>query len=99
MMALLILVSVAIWSWLGRGPIFFRWPALVGLTLLTSGHPLGIALARVLDGMAEPLLALFFVFLGISIILKPIFGGSRRRYTPRRYDDPRREGRGWYDQW
>jgi len=105
-MLLLICIFLAIWCWLGRGPYFLRWPALLGIVALTSGHPLAAMLGEDLEPLAEPLLTLFFVILGLLLIFRGVFGGSRRRYNQYGSPEPwhRRhhrfgERRDRYDRW
>lgn len=80
-MLLLLCIFLAIWCWLGRGPYFLRWPAILMVVLLTSGHPLISVVDSEFGGILGPLLSLFFAIFGLTIIFRGIFGGSRRRYN------------------
>jgi hypothetical protein len=84
MMITILFLLVALWCWFGRGPYLLRWPALLGVVALTSGHPLAALLGEDLEPLAQPLLALFFAILGLTIIFRAVFGPSRGRYH---YDD------------
>lgn len=68
MMLTVLLLFIVLWCWFGRGPYLHRWPALPGVVAMTSGHPLAAMLGKDLEPLAEPLLALFFAILGLTII-------------------------------
>ena len=105
MMLTVLFILVALWCWFGRGPYFLRWPAVLLTILLTSGHPLGGILGGMFDGLAEPLLVLFFLILGFSMMLRGLFGQSHRRHRgfghlPHGHHHHRNyRRRGWYDRW
>jgi hypothetical protein len=109
MMITVFFFLIALWSWFGRGPYFLRWPAVLAVIVFTSGHPLAALLGKDLEPLAGPLLTLFFMILGLTIMLRALFGTSRRR---RHYDDEppgyghglhhrysRRYGRRYWDEW
>jgi hypothetical protein len=83
--ALLLIIALAAWCWLGSGPLFLRWPSVVVLVLLTSGHTAGTAISGYLDKIAGPVLVLVIMAIGLSMMLRP---HMRRRY--RDYPPPRR---------
>lgn len=80
MMLTVLFLFIALWCWFGRGPYLLRWPALLGVVAMTSGHPLAAMLGKDLEPLAAPLLTLFFMILGLSIMLRGVFGPSRRRH-------------------
>ena len=67
---LLLVIALACWCWLGAGPRCFRWPLLVLLALLTSGHWTGSLAGEYLDAVAGPLLVLLIMAVGFSIMLR-----------------------------
>jgi hypothetical protein len=77
MLLLILLIALACWCWLGTGPLLFRWPLVVLLVLLTSGHQMGAVVGSYLETFAEPILTLGIVFLGLWIMVRG-FGGRRR---------------------
>jgi hypothetical protein len=93
-MIILLSLIVAVWTWLGTGPRLLRWPSLLGLVLLTSGHPLGQALVANTEVLAAPLLTLLIMGFGIKLMLG---GGAaaRRRDSYARYLEERR----YRDRW
>jgi hypothetical protein len=100
MLSILLLLGVSCWCWFGNGPYFLRWPAVIMVVLLTSGHPLAAVFGPELEQLAAPLLALFFAVLGLAIILRGLFGFSGRRYHHGYHDYHGRYGRRWRgDRW
>lgn len=93
MLTLLFLIALACWCWLGSGPYFLRWPAIVLLVLLSSGHSAGSAVAAHLDVLAGPLLTLGIMLFGLWIIIRGALGW---RHRPRRYYGPYYRRR-WHD--
>lgn len=83
-MITILFLFVAFWCWFGRGPYLLRWPALLGVVVLTSGHPLAAMLGEDLAPLAGPLLTLLFAILGLTIIFRALSGSSSRGY---RYHD------------
>jgi hypothetical protein len=77
MLALLLIIALACWCWFGSGPVFLRWPAVIVLVLLTSGHTAGAAFGNYVDGLAGPILVLAIMAIGLSMMLRPHI---RRRY-------------------
>lgn len=91
-MGLLILIALACWCWFGHGPRFPRWPLVVLIILITSGHWLGGIAAVYLGMFAGPLLTLFFVWLGLWLMVRGLGWRPRRRY----HHDYHHERRGWH---
>lgn len=86
---LVLVIALTLWCWVGSGPRPFRWISLIVLLVIISGHPLGNLIAVYISSFAGPFLPLFFVGLGLLIMLRGF--GSRRRRQPygygRRRDD------------
>lgn len=89
MLLLILLISLACWCWFGAGPFFLRWPLVVLLVLLTSGHQMGAVVGSYLEVLAEPLLVFGIVLLGLWIMVRGIFGR-------RRADHNYHNRRGWH---
>lgn len=94
MLALLLIVGLAGWCWLGSGPLFLRWPSIVVMVLLTSGHNAGTAINGYLDKIAGPVLVLVIMAIGLSMMLRP---HMRRRY--RDYPFHRRPNNRYGNRW
>jgi len=91
MLGLLLLIGMACWCWLGRGPLFLRWPLVVLIVLMTSGHALGGVVAELVGALAGPILLFAIVIAGFLVMLRGV------GWRPRRHDDYYRYGRGWHD--
>ena len=89
MLGFLLVVGLALWSWLGNGPRFLRWPLVIVFLLMTFGREYGGIASAQLDALAAPVLTLAIMVAGFLIILRG-FGWRPRR---RRYRYERR----WYD--
>ena len=99
MLSTFLCIAVACWCWFGNGPYFLRWPAVLMVVVLTSGHPLAAMLGPEMEQLAAPLLTLLFMIFGLSIILRGIFGRSWGR-DPYRSSYNGRYGRGVrHDRW
>lgn len=101
-MLTLLFLALACWCWLGQGPYFLRWPAVVIVVILTSGHPLAGMAGEDFEQLVWPLLTLFFALLGLWIIIRGVFGPPRPRHYHHhpRYGRYGRYGRRWrYDRW
>ena len=70
-----------------------RWPLMVLIVLVTSGHQLGSEVASGANTLAATLLPFLLVIAGIVIMLR---GGFRRRPRPPYHY---RERRDRYDRW
>lgn len=90
MLALLLFIGLAWWCWLSSGPRFLRWPLVVLIVLITSGHQLGGIVSAYAGAFVGPVLLLLIVFAGIMIILRG--GGGRARQYQRNWRRP-------YDRW
>lgn len=95
LLGLLLVIGLACWCWLGRGPFFLRWPLVVVIVLMTSGHQFGGVIGSFVDALAPPVLTLVIVLAGIMIMLRGVRGGGGR--SGPRHDYHRRGGR--YDRW
>ena len=93
--ALLLLLGMAFWCWFSSGPYFLRWPLVVLIVLITSGHSLGGVVANVIAPLAGPILTLLIMFAGLMIMIRGFGGRSRRRY----YGDDWRRGGRYDDRW
>jgi hypothetical protein len=93
MLLLILIIALACWCWLGRGPRCCRWPLVVLLALLTSGHQAGAVVGSHLEMLAGSLLTLGLVLLGLWIMVRGVSG----RRQVREYRHHRRDwhGRGW----
>lgn len=91
MLGIVLIIALACWSLFGNGPRFLRWPSIIVLLLMTSGHPIGGIVGAYVGAFAAPVLTLLIMLCGIMIILR----GSGWR--PRRRDY--REGGRFYDRW
>lgn len=94
MLGIVLIIALACWSWFGNGPRFLRWPSIVVLLLMTSGHPIGGIVGAYVGAFAAPVLTLLIMLCGIMIILR----GSGWRPRRRDYRDYREGGR-FYDRW
>ncbi|MEM6915003.1 MAG: hypothetical protein AAF491_00450 [Verrucomicrobiota bacterium] len=93
MIGFLCLIGLAVWCWLYEGPRFLRWPVIVLLVLMTSGHQLGESVAASADALAAILLPFLLLIVGLLVMLR---GGRRRRTrSPYHY----RERRYRHDRW
>jgi hypothetical protein len=104
MMLTVLFLLVAVWCWFGRGFYFLRWPSLIGVVVFTSGHPLAAQLGEDLEPLAGPLMTLLFTVIGLTIMVRALFGSSRRRPyyhdAPRGYwRDPHRYERRHWNEW
>ena len=100
MLAIILFLALACWCWFGQGPYFLRWPAVVIVVALTSGHPLAQVLGKDFEQLIWPLLALFLALLGLWIIIRGVFCPPGRRYHHHHHDHYGRYGRRWrYDRW
>jgi hypothetical protein len=91
MLGLLLCIALACCCWFGCGPRFLRWPLIVLIVLMTSGHQLGALMAAWIDALSEPILTLLIMLLGFVIMVRGFGWRSRRRDY--------REG-GWFrDRW
>lgn len=99
MLPILIFGFIAIWCWFGTGPLFLRWPAVVVVVALTSGHPLASVFGEGSEELIWPLLNLLIALFGLWIVVRGVFGGPRRRchYHHDRYHRYGRYGRRWRD--
>lgn len=88
---LLLLIGVACWCWFGRGPLFLRWPFVVLIVLVTSGHWLGGIVGVYASALAGPVLLFLVVIAGFMLMLRG-FGWRPRRHYPRDF----RYRRGWH---
>jgi hypothetical protein len=79
MLGLILLIALACWCWIGFGPRFLRWPCIVVILLMTSGHQLGGMVAAYVEAFSEPALTLLIMFIGLMIILRGFGWRSRRR--------------------
>lgn len=70
-----------------------RWPMVVLVVLLTSGHWAGNVVGAYLDVLAQPLLTLLLMLLGLWIIIRGVVGHQREPYQREHY----RHGRDWHD--
>jgi hypothetical protein len=77
MLTLLLIIALAAWCWFGSGPLFLRWPSVVVLVLLTSGHTEGAAIGGCLDKIAAPILVSVIMAIGLAMMLR---AHMRRRY-------------------
>jgi len=84
MIALLLFIGLAWWCWLSSGPRFLRWPLVVLIVLITSGHQLGGIVSAYAGALTGPALLLLVMFAGIMIILRG-FGGHRRHQSHRNW--------------
>lgn len=98
MISFILVLVIAFWSWFGYGPRLLRWPSVVVLILLTSGHPLGQNLAGVLDSTTVVLLPLAVALLGIWIMVRGLFPRGARRHRPGWQRDDYERGRRWWDE-
>jgi len=71
-----------------------RWPLVVLIVLVTSGHQLGAEVATGANTLAATLLPFLLVIVGILVMLR---GGFRRSH--RRPYDTHRERRYRHDRW
>jgi len=95
MLGLLLLIGMAFWCWFSSGPLFLRWPLVVLIVLVTSGHWLGGIVTAYAAVFAGPILTLLIIFAGLMIMIRGIGCRPRNRY----YRDNRYR-RGWYgDRW
>ena len=96
-LGLLLLIGLACWCWFSSGPLFLRWPLVVLIILMTSGHWAGSIIGAYVNALAAPVLTLLIVFAGLMIMIRGIGGRGRGRNNP----DYRYNGRrGWYgDRW
>lgn len=94
MIGLLLLASLAIWCWIFEGPRMLRWPLVVLIVLITSGHQLGSEVASGANTLAATLLPFLLVIVGILVMLRGGFRRHHRRpydtYRERRYRHDRR---------
>jgi len=71
-----------------------RWPLVVLIVLVTSGHQLGSEVASGANTLAASLLPFIFVIVGVLVMLRGGFGRRGRRsydtYRERRYRHDRR---------
>ena len=79
-MPLLVTVALSLWCWLGRGPYFLRWPLVVILVMITSGHSLGRIVSYEMESLMGLILPLL-IMLGAGAM---IFRGFRPRYRDSR---------------
>jgi len=92
MLGLLLLIGLAYWCWLSRGPRFLRWPLVILIVMITSGHQLGGIVSAYAGALAGPILLLLIVSAGLMIMIRGLGWRPRgRSYRDNRY------GRGWYD--
>jgi len=92
MLGLLLLIGMALWCWFSFGPLFLRWPLVVLIVLMTSGHRLGGVIGAYAGALAGPVLLFMIVIAGIMIIIRGFVWRPRRRF-----DDDYRYGRGGHD--
>lgn len=69
MLAILLFIALACWCWRGTGPYFLRWPLVVIVVALTSGHPVIAFFGEGFEALAGPLLTLLIMMLGLWIML------------------------------
>jgi len=94
-LGLLLLIGAAFWCWFRSGPLFLRWPLVVLIILMTSGHWLGGIVGAYVGTLAGPILVILIMFAGLMIMVRGL-GGRRRGPNYRDY----RYGRGRYgDRW
>lgn len=79
-MLITLFIALACWCWLGRGPYFLRWPSVILILVITSGHPLANVFGPGLEEIAAPLLPILIAIFGLFLIFRGIFGSSRRRH-------------------
>ncbi len=95
-LALLLVIGLCCWCWLGRGPRVLGWPLVVIFVLMTSGHQAGETVSTYMGALAEPILTLFVVIGGLLIVLR----GFRFRFRRRRKYRPDYLEGGWRnDRW
>jgi hypothetical protein len=99
MITFFLLIVLACWSWFGYGPRFLRWPAVVLLILMSSGHPLGRELSGAVEPITLSLLPLAIVLLGIWIMVRGVFSRRSWRRPDWRRDDYERGRRRWNERW
>ena len=87
MTPLLLTVALSLWCWLGGGPALLRWPLVIFLILLTSGHPFGGLVSSGLEELAGPILLLLIVAVGFSMILRSFRTSRRNPWCARREND------------
>lgn len=92
MLGLVLMIGFACWCWIGRGPLVFRWPLIVLIVLMTSGHWLGEIIGAYVSAFAGPLLLFVIVMAGFMVMLRGIGWRPQRHYHR---DNHHR--RGWYD--
>lgn len=92
MISVLLLV-LAFWCWFHQGPRFLRWPVLLVIVLISSGHPLGAEIHQWMLPFLGPLLLFGIMVAGFAVMLRGFFG-SRHHGS---YYDTRR-GR-FHDRW
>ena len=93
--ALFLLFAGAFWCWIGSGPLCLRWPLIVLIVLMTSGHSLGALISCYLGALSGPILVLLITLAGIRIM---IFGFGRRPRRDHYYDHDRHASR-WGRRW
>ena len=96
-LGLLLVIGLACWCWFSSGPLFLRWPLVVLIVLMTSGHWLGGVVGAYVGALAGPILLLLIVFAGLMIMLRGLgLRGRSRNNRDYRYNGRR----GWYgDRW
>lgn len=87
--ALLLLLGVAGWCWLGRGPLCLRWPALAALLVVLPGTR--SFMSSLAGAFAGPMLLLLILIFAMNMMVRGRVGSRRSRY----YDELRRKER-WY---
>lgn len=91
MLGLLLLIGMALWCWFSSGPLFLRWPLVVLIVLMTSGHWLGGIIGAYAGALAGPLLLFLIMIAGFMVMLRG-FGWRPRR----QYQADYRYRRGWH---
>ena len=91
MLGLLLLIGVAFWCWFSSGPLFLRWPLVVLIVLMTSGHWLGGIIGAYAGALAGPVLLFLIMIAGFMVMLRG-FGWRPRR----QYQADSRYRRGWH---
>lgn len=79
-LGLLLLIGMALWCWFSSGPLFLRWPLVVLIVLMTSGHWLGGIVGAYAGALAGPVLLFLIVIAGFMVVLRGLGWRPRRPY-------------------
>ncbi len=82
-MTFALFLALAGWCWLAGGPAFLRWPALLLVVVVSSGHPVAAVIAEQGDPWAARLLPILLFLAALRLLLRQRKSRPRRSFARR----------------